>query len=59
MDASRHEWADIGVYASNQQRRQAVDRYLHSDDWHQPHSAHGGRPPMALLTGNNAAGRYN
>lgn len=54
----KHEWAYTDAYTSNQQRRQAFDRYLHYYNWHRPHSAHGGTPPMATLTGNNAAGNY-
>jgi hypothetical protein len=53
-----HEWADIAADTSNQQRRHAFNRYLHSDNYHRPHSAHGGKPPMAALTGNNAARSY-
>ena len=55
----KHEWAYIDAYTSNQQRRDAFDRYLHYYNHHRPHSAHGGTPPMALLTGNNAAGSYS
>jgi transposase InsO family protein len=54
-----HEWASIDVSTSNQQRRHAFDRSLHSDNSHRPHSAHQGKPPMALLTGNNAARNYS
>lgn len=54
----KHEWAYLAPYTSNQQRREVFDRYLHYYNCHRPHSAHGGKPPMALLTGNNAAGSY-
>lgn len=55
----KHEWAYLAAYTSNQQRRDAFDRYLHYYNCHRPHSAHGGKPPMAMLTGNNAAGNYS
>jgi transposase InsO family protein len=54
-----HEWAYIDAYTSNQQRRHAFDGYLHYYNYHRPHSGHGGKPPMAALTGTNAAGSYS
>jgi transposase InsO family protein len=51
------EWAYIQVYAGNQQRRSALDDWLHAYNHHRAHTALGGLPPISRV--NNAPALYN
>ena len=51
------EWAYVQVYASNQQRRDALDGWLHSSNHHRAHTALAGHPPISRV--NNAAKPYS
>ena len=50
------EWAYARPYRSNGSRTKALDRWLHDYNYHRPHMAHAGRPPMAIL--NNVPGKH-
>jgi transposase InsO family protein len=43
------EWAYIQVYAGNQQRRSALDDWLHAYNHHRAHTALGGLPPISRV----------
>lgn len=43
------EWAYAASYATSQQRREALQDWLHPYDCHRPHSALGGQPPISRL----------
>ena len=43
------EWAYVRLYRSNQQRLTALARWLRFYNSERPHTALGGRPPMARL----------
>jgi transposase InsO family protein len=49
------EWAYVRTYRSNEQRRRALDRFLHLYNHHRGHTALGGRAPIEVT---NLAGRH-
>lgn len=49
-------WAYARHYLSEQERRNALGRWLHDYNHHRPHSACGGQPPVTRLT--NLPGQY-
>lgn len=51
------EWAYARIYASNEHRLQALPLWLELYNHRRPHTALGGRPPMAVLV-NNVRGNY-
>jgi transposase InsO family protein len=51
------EWAYARTYASNDSRTQELERWLHTYNYHRPHMAHGGRPPITVL--NNVPRKYS
>lgn len=51
------EWAYARVYTSNNQRRRALDRWLHTYNHHRGHTALDGDPPITRAT--NPAGQHN
>jgi transposase InsO family protein len=51
------EWAYVRVYTSNNQRRRALDRWLHLYNHHRGHTALQGQTPVAVAT--NLAGQHS
>jgi transposase InsO family protein len=51
------EWAYLRPYASNQERTDALDGWLHLYNHHRAHTALGGHPPISRV--NNAPGSYS
>jgi transposase InsO family protein len=51
------EWAYVRVYRSNNQRRRALDRWLHLYNHHRGHTALGGQAPVTHAT--NLAGQHS
>jgi transposase InsO family protein len=45
----KREWAYARPYASNASRTQALERFLHAYNYHRPHMAHAGRPPISAV----------
>jgi transposase InsO family protein len=43
-------WAYRGLYPTEQARRAALGPWLHCYNYHRPHSALGGRPPITRCT---------
>ena len=41
------EWAYVRLYRSNEERRRALDRFLHTYNHHRGHTALGGRTPVS------------
>ena len=41
------EWAYVRLYRSNDERRRALDRFLHTYNHHRGHTALGGKPPIS------------
>ena len=50
------EWAYARPYDSNDSRTKELERWLHTYNYHRPHMAHGGRPPITVL--NNVLGKH-
>jgi transposase InsO family protein len=50
IQTALREWAYAASYATSQQRREALQDWLHHYNHHRPHSALGGQPPMSRLT---------
>ncbi|MFC9331795.1 integrase core domain-containing protein, partial [Kitasatospora sp. NPDC057015] len=50
------EWAYLQPYASNAERAEALEPFLHTYNHHRSHTALGGQPPMTRV--NNPAGQY-
>lgn len=50
------EWAYARPYATNDSRTEALERWLHDYNYHRPHMAHAGRPPIAAL--NNVSRKH-
>ena len=50
------EWAYARVYASETARRRAFRNWLHIYNYHRPHTALAGRPPVSRVT--NLSGQY-
>ena len=55
IQTALREWAYAATYANSEQRRAALHTWLHHYNWHRPHSALGGQPPISRirLTRNN------
>ena len=51
------EWAYVRPYASNTERTEALDSFLHTYNHHRCHTALGGHPPITRV--NNPAGQYS
>lgn len=49
IQTALREWAYAASYATSQQRREALQDWLHHYNCHRPHSALGGRPPVSRL----------
>jgi transposase InsO family protein len=43
------EWAYARSYESNESRTRELECWLHTYNYHRPHMAHGGRPPITVL----------
>lgn len=43
------EWAYARAYETNASRTEALERWLHHYNYHRPHMAHAGRPPIMSL----------
>ena len=43
------EWAYVRLYRHSDERAQALTHWLHHYNWHRPHSAVGGRPPITRV----------
>ncbi len=43
------QWAYVRLYTTNEERIEALDRWLHWYNWHRKHTALGRRPPMERL----------
>ena len=52
------EWAYSRLYTSNEERLNRLPRWLQFYNQRRPHTALGGKPPMAALL-NNVRGNYN
>lgn len=52
------EWAYAQLYPSNEERRDALPKWLHYYNHHRPHTALGGRSPAAVSV-NNVCGHYS
>ena len=50
------EWAYARAYRTNASRTTELERWLHHYNYHRPHMAHAGRPPMAVV--NNVMGKH-
>jgi transposase InsO family protein len=51
------EWAYARSYESNESRTRELECWLHTYNYHRPHMAHGGRPPITVL--NNVPRKHN
>jgi transposase InsO family protein len=51
------EWAYARPYESNDSRTQELERWLHAYNYHRPHMAHAGMPPITVL--NNVSRKHN
>ena len=51
------EWAYARTYDSNNSRTEELERWLHHYNYHRPHMAHAGRPPITAL--NNVPRKHN
>ena len=49
IQTALREWAYAATYQTSQQRRQSLHDWLHHYNWHRPHTALGGCPPVARL----------
>jgi transposase InsO family protein len=43
------EWAYARAYETNASRTEELERWLHDYNYHRPHMAHAGRPPISVL----------
>ena len=50
-------WAYARCYSSEQERRDALEAWLHHYNHHRPHTACGNQPPFSRLT--NVPGQYS
>lgn len=53
-----HEWAYAQLYRSNEERHEALTKWLHYYNHHRPHTGLGGRVPAALSV-NNVCGNHS
>jgi len=51
------EWAYAQAYDSNDSRTQELERWLHAYNYHRPHMAHAGKPPITAV--NNVPGKHS
>jgi transposase InsO family protein len=51
------EWAYSRPYETNASRTDELRRWLHDYNYHRPHMAHGGRPPITVV--NNVPGKHS
>lgn len=51
------EWAYAHPYESNASRTEQLERWLHHYNYHRPHMAHSGRPPITAV--NNVPRKHN
>jgi transposase InsO family protein len=51
------EWAYARLYETNVSRTKALERWLHHYNYHRPHTAHAGRPPITAV--NNVPRKHN
>jgi len=51
------EWAYARLYETNVSRTEALERWLHHYNYHRPHMAHAGKPPITAL--NNVPRKHN
>ena len=51
------EWAYAQPYETNTSRTEELERWLHHYNYHRPHMAHSGRPPITAL--NNVPRKHN
>ncbi len=49
IQTALREWAYAATYQTSQQRREALGDWLHHYNWHRPHTALGGKPPVSRL----------
>lgn len=49
VQTSLREWAHARPYASSEQRAAALQPFIHSYNWHRPHSALSHQPPMSRI----------
>jgi len=49
IQTALREWAYAATYQTSQQRRYALQVWLHHYNWHRPHTALGGKPPISRL----------
>lgn len=49
IQSALREWAYAATYQSSAQRTEALGHWLHHYNWHRPHTALQGRPPMSRL----------
>jgi transposase InsO family protein len=49
IQTALREWAYAATYETSKQRRQSLRDWLHHYNWHRPHTALGGQPPIARL----------
>lgn len=49
IQTALREWAYAATYQTSQQRREALGDWLHHYNWHRPHTALGGKPPISRL----------
>jgi transposase InsO family protein len=49
IQTALREWAYATTYQTSQQRRDALSDWLHHYNWHRPHTATGGLPPISRL----------
>jgi len=50
IQTALREWAYAATYQTSEQRIQALGAWLHHYNWHRPHSALRGQPPMSTLS---------
>lgn len=55
IQTALREWAYATVFATSEQRKAELPRWLHRYNWHRPHASLGQMPPISRLglTGNN------
>ena len=49
IQTALREWAYAATYQTSDQRRESLHHWLHHYNWHRPHTALGGLPPIARL----------
>lgn len=53
VQTSLREWAYVRPYRSSKQREAALEPFIHSYNWHRPHSALSHQPPMSRIPAMN------